>query len=122
MVDIGIAFLNAVMPKSMPVYMRLNNTMSEYMARINPMYSQYRERNGSITVLLKKALYGCVESASLWYDNLRVSLKGLGFVRNEADICVYNKVSREGVQCTVCVHVDDLLITSSSKKMIDDLT
>lgn len=80
MVDIGIAFLNAVMPKSMPVYMRLNNTMSEYMARINPMYSQYRERNGSITVLLKKALYGCVESASLWYDNLRVSLKGLGFV------------------------------------------
>jgi hypothetical protein len=102
-VDIGGAFLNATMPKAMPVYMRLDKVMSEYIVRIDSKYAEYRERNGTITVLLRKALYGCVESASLWYENLRQSLKGLGYVRNETDICVYNRVGKDGVQCTtVC--------------------
>jgi hypothetical protein len=94
------------LPKAMPVYMRLDAVMSEYMVRIDSKYAEYRERNGTITVLLRKALYGCVESASLWYENLRQSLKGLGYVRNETDICVYNRVGKDGVQCTLCVHVD----------------
>jgi hypothetical protein len=63
-----------------------------------------------------------VESASLWYQNLSLSLKGLGYVRNEMDICVYNRVSKNGVQCTLCIHVDDLLIMSSSKEMVAELT
>jgi hypothetical protein len=121
-VDIGGAFLNATMPKARPVYMRLDAVMSEYMVRIDSKYAEYRERNGTITVLLRKALYGCVESASLWYENLRQSLKGLGYVRNETDICVYNRVGKDGVQCTLCVHVDDLMITSVSKEMIAELT
>jgi hypothetical protein len=121
-VDIGSAFLNADMPKSVPVYMRLDKTMSEFMVKINPKYSQYRDRNGTVTVLLKKTLYGCVQSAALWYGNLGKTLKGLGYVRNETDICVYNKVGTDGVQCTLCIHVDDLLITSTSTRMISELT
>jgi hypothetical protein len=35
-------------------------------------------------------------------------------------VCVFNKTNRKGVQCTVCVHVDDLM--SKSKSMIHDLT
>jgi hypothetical protein len=58
--------------------MRLDKTMSEYLVRINPKYTEFRQTNGTITVLLKKALYGCVESASLWYGNLGQTLKGLG--------------------------------------------
>jgi hypothetical protein len=121
-VDIGSAFLNAKMQEGVPVYMRLDKIMSEYLVQINPKYGQFREANGTITVHLKKALYGCVESASLWYHNLSASLKGLGYVRNEIDICVYNKQDKYGVQCTLCIHVDDLLITSKSKSMISDLT
>jgi Reverse transcriptase (RNA-dependent DNA polymerase) len=102
--------------------MRLDKIMTEYLIRINPKFNEFRQRNGTITVLLKKALYGCVESASLWYQNLGQSLKGLGYIRNEVDICVYNKASKQGVQCTLCVHVDDLMITSKSKKMIAELT
>jgi hypothetical protein len=64
-VDIGSAFLNATMQKSVPVHMRLDKTMSEYLVRVNPKYAEFRQTNGTITVLLKKALYGCVESASL---------------------------------------------------------
>jgi Reverse transcriptase (RNA-dependent DNA polymerase) len=104
------------------VFMRLDKIMSEYLVQINTKYGQFREPNGTITVHLKKALYGCVEIASLWYHNLSASLKGLGYIRNEIDICVYNKVDKYGVQCTLCIHVDDLLITSKSKSTISNLT
>jgi hypothetical protein len=62
-VDIGSAFLNAKMQKGVRVYMR--QIMSEYLVQINSKYGQFRESNGTITVHLKKALYGCVESASM---------------------------------------------------------
>jgi hypothetical protein len=35
---------------------------------------------------------------------------------------VYNKTNKDGKQCTLCIHVDDLLITSVDKSMIDELT
>jgi hypothetical protein len=69
-VDIGSEFLNAKMQKGVPVYMRLDKIMSEYLIRIKPKYAEFGEPNGTITVLLKKALYGCVEGASLRYQNL----------------------------------------------------
>jgi hypothetical protein len=110
-VDIGSAFLNAKMPQGVPVHMRLDKTISEYLVGINPKYAEFRETNGTITVLLKKALYGCVESASLWYQNLSLTLKGFG-----------NKTNKDGEKCTLCIHVDDLLITSVDNSMIDELT
>jgi Reverse transcriptase (RNA-dependent DNA polymerase) len=91
------------------------------MSKINSKYRAFTEGNGPITVRLEKALYGCIESASLWYENLNLSLKGLGYTRNDIDICVYNRMNR-GVQCTICIHVDDLLITSVSEVMITELT
>jgi hypothetical protein len=121
-VDFGSAFLNAKMPQGVPVHMKLDKTMSEYLVGINPKYAEFRETNDIITVLLKKALYSCVESASLWYQNLSLTLKGLGYIRNEIDICVYKRLNKEGEQCTMCIHDDDLLITSVNKSMINELT
>jgi hypothetical protein len=97
-VDIVSAFLNAKMQKGVPVYMRLDKIMSEYLVQINPKYGHFRESMGTITVHLKKALYGCVERASLWYHNLSASLIGLGYIRNEIDICVYNKMDKVHAQ------------------------
>ena len=62
-----------------------------------------------------------MESAALWYENLRASFSALGYAQNQYDICVFNKHNEQGVQCTVAVHVDDLLITSVCSLMIDDL-
>jgi hypothetical protein len=68
-------------------------------------------------VLLNRALYGCVESAALCYENLRDTMSSLGYERNPHDICVFNKTGKQGLQCTVTVHVDDLLITSVDESM-----
>jgi predicted alpha/beta superfamily hydrolase len=47
-------------------------------------------------VRLQKALYGCVESSSLWYQNLRATMASLGYKRNEIDICVFNRNDSNG--------------------------
>lgn len=48
-------------------------------------------------------------------------MKSLGYERNPHDICVFNRMSEGGVQCTATVHVDDLLITSVDSSMIESL-
>ena len=121
-VDIRGAFLNAHMTTGVPVHMRLDKTMTDMIIELDSTYKRYTDDRGRVVVLLKRALYGCVESAALWYENLKATLTGLGFTRNESDICVFNRTDTRGVQCTAAVHVDDLLITSKSKAMIAELT
>ena len=120
-VDIGGAFLNADMkPTGVLVHMRLDRIMTAMLLEIVPAYSAFVEPSGTMVVQLDKALYGCVEAAALWYHNLRSKLIAFGFVENPYDLCVFNK-SESGVQITIALHVDDLLITSSSPLHIDKL-
>ena len=42
-------------------------------------------------------------------------------LKNEYEICVYNKKDSSGVQCTVSVHVDDLIVTCVNDAVIIDL-
>ena len=34
----------------------------------NPKWKKYLDTKGKMVVRLKKALYGCIESALLWYE------------------------------------------------------
>lgn len=120
-VDIGGAFLNAEMTTGIDVHMRLDRTISDMMVELDPQYEGYRDSKGCVIVQLDRALYGCVESAALWYENLRTTMTGLGYERNSYDNCVFNKTDN-GVQCTATVHVDDLFITSTSVDMIESLS
>jgi hypothetical protein len=55
--------------------MKIDPVMADLLAKIDPVYSRYKDIGGSIIVKLEKALYGCVESSQLWYDNLTNKLK-----------------------------------------------
>jgi len=118
-VDIGGAYLNANLKAE--VYMILDEFSSAILASLDPKYRNYMNGNGRIVVKLLKALYGCVESALLWYEHLSNSLLTLGFVRNRLDECVFNRGTGEN-QCTICVHVDDLMITCKDKEVIKGVT
>lgn len=120
-IDIRGAFLHASMSGQVQVHMRLDKLMSRMLTELDGQYDQYREKSGCIVVRLDRALYGCVESASLWYDNLTGTLKGLGFEKNLYDQCMFNTVSKTGAQVTVTVHVDDLYVTCCEKQPIDQL-
>jgi hypothetical protein len=119
-VDIGGAFLNADMePTGVKVHMRLDKIMTSMLVQIDKSYSPFVMPDGCMIVQLDKALYGCVEAASLWYKNLRSKLVAWGFTENPYDLCVFNKVGRDGKQITVALHVDDLLVTCENLKTID---
>jgi hypothetical protein len=99
-VDIGGAFLNADMDTGILVHMRLDATMSGLLCRLDPRYKDFMDSRGCIVVRLDKALYGCVESAALWYDNLSQSMQNLGYECNEYEPCVFNRLDERGTQCT----------------------
>ena len=119
--DIGGAFLNASMSATgVKVHMRLNATIAKLLIQLDPKYEKFVEPSGCIVVELDKALYGCVEASLLWFRDLSATILRMGFVQNPYDQCVFNKRDAEGVQITVAVHVDDLLVTSKSQRLLDE--
>lgn len=120
-VDIGGAFLHADMSDEIKVHMRLEPRLSSMMVELDGACINYIDKKGCLTVKLDKALYGCVESAGLWYGHLSGTLEKQGYSSNPYDQCVYNKTNEQDVQCTIAIHVDDLLLTSTDTTMIDDV-
>ena len=119
-VDITGAYLNADMGMEVAVHMRLDPVVSGLMMRLCNDYACFADERGCIVVRLQKALYGCIKSAALWHDNLSATMSELGYEKNKHEGCVFNK-RKDGIQCTVALHVDDLLITSMSAPLIDEL-
>lgn len=70
--DIPGAFMQADMEGT--VYLRIDGAMAELLIRLDPtLYSQYvEEKNGKkvLYLLLKKALYGTLQAALLFYNKL----------------------------------------------------
>jgi hypothetical protein len=118
--DVGNAYLNAEMPADTEVFMRLDAIPSAIASKLDLRFSRYIAENGSQIVRLKKALYGCLQSALLWYKHLSNILSKLGFTHNDYDHCVFNK-GKDDQQITVVVYVDDLLITCKSEDQIQQL-
>ena len=81
--------------------------MASILVKIAPDYRQFINNDGTIVVQLDKALYGTVEAASLWYNELKGKLEQYGLVANPYDTCVFNKTGDDGIQTTVVLHVDD---------------
>ena len=115
--DIGGAYLNASMPEGKPVYVRLDPLIAAILGMLDATYIEFIQHDGSVIVRLDRALYGCVESAVLWYNNLKTTLEDDGFIINKYDICVFNKTIN-GKQVTVLFHVDDILATSVLQSLL----
>jgi hypothetical protein len=106
------------------VRMRLHGKMAELLVHINPnMYQKYVvHENGKpvIYVLLKKALYGTLRAALLFWRRLSSQLKEWGFIVNPYDPCVVNK-QINGKQCTILWHVDDLKISHVDPEVVTSI-
>ena len=118
-VDFPGAYLNAVMKGTVTV--KLNSQLSSILCEINSEYENYLCDDGTLLLKLKKALYGCVESARLWYETLREQLESLGFTMNPYDACVFNRSEKDGTQTSLVVHVDDMFVSAGSELHIDAL-
>lgn len=95
--DVKCAFLNGFLKQ--PVYMQIPEGLEGIPA-------------GHVCKLLK-SLYGLKQSPKCWYDHLHEYLISIGFKRSLSDPCLYI----EG-NVYLLIHVDDLIIVSSSKQKI----
>ena len=120
--DIPGAFMQVDMDEV--VHMRLEGKMTELLVRIDPTkYQKYVViENGKpvIYVMLKKALYGTLRAALLFWQRLSSQLEAWGFKPNPYDPCVMNK-GIDGAQCTILWHVDDLKISHVSSDVVTSM-
>ena len=101
-VDVTGAFLHADMKATgVTVHVQLDKLMTAFLVQLDPSYAAFVRDDGTCVVELDKALYGTIEAAKLWYDNISAQLIADGFVQNPYDHCVFNKVNANGVQVTV---------------------
>eukprot|EP00392_Amoebophrya_sp_AT5.2_P019502 g20358.t1 len=117
-IDIGGAYLNAEMTGE-EVVMELEPFLTKLLSQVAPEVVPFvDESTGKLYFRLDKALYGCVQSAKLWFDTLTSYLRDLGFTHNEFDPCVMNKMIK-GKQCTLVIFVDDILALAGRDQDID---
>jgi hypothetical protein len=122
-IDIGSAYLNALMPKTDPsklVFMRISKEVSQIMANLDNTFNSFLNTDGTLVVELDRALYGCIESALLWFRELSGFLTKIGFVANPYDICVMNRTTKAG-KATIGIYVDDILLTCSHPSLADTI-
>ena len=118
--DVGTAYLNADMPMDKPdkiLHMSIEKSVAAEIIKQDKAFAPYQRRDGGLLVRLNKALYGCIESAKLWYKEIAGTLKFNGFTANPRDICIFNKMVR-GKQFTIVVYVDDLMMTCVDKAAV----
>ena len=88
------------------VYMTLKKALVDIIVTLDPSYSEFINQKGDIVVKLDKALYGCVESARLWFNDVSSHLKSLEFMQSEVDPCVFFKME-DGHTTIIIIYVDD---------------
>jgi hypothetical protein len=117
--DIPGAFLQADMDEL--VYMKLDGVMVDILMELDPKkYGPHvvtHHGKKTVYVQLVKALYGTLRAALLFWRKLSQTLVGWGFVINQYDQCVANKIIN-GKQCTVLWHVDDLKISHEDPSVV----
>ena len=121
--DVPGAYLHAEMPPEKKVLMKLKGKFVDIMCQVNPEYLPHVRYEGKCKVLylrVLRAIYGCLESALLWYNLYSSTLQKVGFELNPYDLCVANKMIN-GSQCTVVFYVDDNKISHTDPEVVHDV-
>jgi len=118
-IDIGGAYLNAKMTGE-PTYIEMDSHLVSLAKQMDPTLESFVDKRGKLVMRLDKALYGCVQSARLWYDHLAEVLCKMGFVPNDVDKCVFNR-GQGATRCSLVVFVDDILALSESTQELNDV-
>jgi hypothetical protein len=117
-IDIGSAYLHSPMKEFVAVMIAPG--LVPYVVKAKPEAEKFIDKKGRLLVKLEKALYGCVQSSRLWYEHMSGVLIAGGFRVNSYDNCVFHKGDAKD-QITVCLHVDDLLVSADKQCQLDEL-
>ena len=118
--DVKGAYLNASTGISKK-YIIIQKGIADTLCKLKPEWEKFRDDGGRLYCLKKKALYGSKDASELWYKDMSGTLKGLGFVANPYDPCVFNLPNKNTGDnlITIGLHVDDLLVSAVDEKLLD---
>ena len=121
--DIPGAYLHTPVPEGKIITLKLRGTFVDIMCQVDAKYDEYvKYENGNKVLYLNvlRAIYGCIESAMLWYNLFSSTLESMGFTINPYDRCVANKMIR-GKQCTIVWYVDDVKVSHCEEEVVDEI-
>ena len=120
--DIPSAYLQAdhVPANGRTVYIVADRYVTGLIVKHLPEYKGFVRPNGTMLLKVKKAMYGLVESAWLWYEEFKKQLNSIGYKVSLNDRGLfYKKIMKNGV-CVASnlasVHVDDIISAASPNK------
>lgn len=104
------------------VFVDLDPVLSAIVVAMFPHLARFLDESGRLTARLGKALYGCIQSARMFYEHLKSSLLSFGFAPNPYEPCIFNKIDeKSGKQITVTVYVDDVKISCQDPSAVNDV-
>ena len=98
--------------KEVDLFRELDPSLKEFVVKENGKDVLY--------IQLDRALYGCVQSALLWYELSSSTLKEMGFKLNPYNLCMANTTINDK-QCTICWYVDDNKVSHVDSKVVDSV-
>jgi hypothetical protein len=119
--DVAGAYLKASMKDF--VIIKFTGESVDIILKMQPSHAKFVTYENGVKTLyarLKKALYGCVQSALLWYKLFHDTLQHLGFTINPYDPCVAN-CTINGSQCTIAWYVDDMKISHVDPNVVTEM-
>jgi hypothetical protein len=118
-IDIKGAFLKAKVPDNLELMVKMTGELAQIMCEIDSSLKVNDE--GILYLKCVKALYGHIEAAQLFYDDLNEKIqKDMNFRQNQYDPCVYNKKVGENIM-TIRIHVDNLKVSCKSKELLEEV-
>jgi hypothetical protein len=110
--DVTQAFLRAKTKKT--THLLVDPIVSLILCDLYPEFKEFVLNDGKLLVKLDYALYGIIEAANLWYNDLQKTHVQLGFQVNRYDPCI---VTKPEIQ-KLC-YVDDIANRADSKAILD---
>jgi hypothetical protein len=122
-IDIPGAFMQCDIDEL--IFVKLEGAMALLLVKMDPIKYEplltYENDRPVLYVKLLKALYGTLQAALLFWENLSGFLVNkLGFTVNPYDPCVVNKTIN-GKQCTALGHVDDIKMSHVEQDVLDSI-
>ena len=93
--DIKGAYLHAKMPRDKQILLKLTDDFVDIMCDVNHEHKEnvaYEKGRKVLYLWVTRAIYGCIESALLWYNLYTTTLEKMGFKLNKYDKCVADKI------------------------------
>ena len=126
-VDVPGAFLQTELKEDdEEIFMVLRGKLAELLCKQNPSkYDRHlkfdrKNKEHYIYVRLKEAVYGTLQAALRFWEDLSSHLEKNGFKRNPHDWCCFNKMVK-GKQAKILFHVDDIKISHIKAKVVTDI-